>query len=176
MRTTIIALVMFTLMLPATLAAKPKPNTALHRQQVRYHHADGYIKAIGHVARRTIYSPNRAVRRRWQDATRWLISIRTDAQQKIAALTAPPLPPHHSLWMCIHGHEAADWHNQDTGHNTHFGGLQMHPGWGYGTSYYASSDSQLTQELAAERGYRASGFSRAWLYGQWAHSDCLRYA
>lgn len=85
-------------------------------------------------------------------------------------------PTHHSLWMCIHSHEAADWHNNDTGHNGHYGGLQMHPGWGYGTSYYASSDSQYVQERAAENGYIASGFSKSWLMHQWYHPDCLRYA
>jgi len=93
-----------------------------------------------------------------------------------AVILAGSWPPHHALWLCIHGHEAADWQNQDTGHNGHYGGLQLHPGWGYGSSYYASNDSQWTQEWAAERGYRASGFSRAWLMGQWAHYDCLGYA
>jgi len=109
----------------------------------------------------------------------WLPIIRRELAQTRAELRLrlhPLLPPHHALWMCIHGHEAGDWHNQDTGRNGHFGGLQMHPGWGYGTSYYASADSQSVQEWSAERGYRASGFSTTWLYGQWAHSDCLRFA
>lgn len=86
------------------------------------------------------------------------------------------LPPHHALWMCEHGHEAADWQNDDTGHNGHYGGMQMHPDWGYGTSHLASEDSQMTQEWAAEDAYKASGYSRAWLYGQWAHPDCLAFA
>jgi hypothetical protein len=85
-------------------------------------------------------------------------------------------PPHHALWTCIHSHEARDWHDRDSGGNGHYGGLQMHPGWGYGTSYYASDDSQLTQEWAAERGYQANGYSHVWLLGQWAHYDCLPYA
>ena len=97
-------------------------------------------------------------------------------RRTLARLQAVALPAHHALWMCIHGHEAADWQNGDTGGNGHYGGLQMHPGWGYGTSYYASSDSQATQERAAENGYAASGYSRAWLMGQWYHPDCLRYA
>lgn len=82
-------------------------------------------------------------------------------------------PPHHQLWLCIHSHEASNWQDEDTGHNGHYGGLQMHPGWGYGTSYYASSDSQLVQEQAAERGYAASGYSQSWLLGQWYHPDCV---
>lgn len=85
-------------------------------------------------------------------------------------------PAHHQLWLCIHNHEASNWQDQDSGGNGHYGGLQMHPGWGYGTSYYASSDSQMTQEQAAERGYAANGYSRAWLMGQWYHPDCLAYA
>lgn len=87
-----------------------------------------------------------------------------------------PWPAHHNLWMCIHSHEAADWHNRDTGGNGHYGGLQMHPGWGYGTSYYASDSSQSVQEFAAEAGYKASGYSHTWLMGQWNHPDCLSYA
>ncbi len=93
----------------------------------------------------------------------------------LAIVQAKMLPPHHALWMCIHGHEGG-WDNQDTGHNGHYGGLQMHPGWGYGTSYYASDDSQLVQEQSAERGYHASGYSKTWLMGQWYHTDCLKYA
>jgi hypothetical protein len=78
--------------------------------------------------------------------------------------------------MCIHSYEASDWANKDTGGNGHYGGLQMHPGWGYGTSHYASSDSQYVQERAAERGYAASGYSQKWLLGQWYHPSCLKYA
>jgi hypothetical protein len=88
----------------------------------------------------------------------------------------PSWPPHHLLWLCIHDGEG-DWHDQNSGGNGHYGGLQMHPGWGYGTSYYASSDSQLVQEWAAERAYIASGYSTAWLGGQWAQTigPCWRY-
>lgn len=98
------------------------------------------------------------------------------AQQYGLASSTGLFPPHHKLWICIHNHEAGDWGNRDTGHNGHYGGLQMHPNWGYGTSYYASEDSQIIQERAAEAGYKASGYSRTWLMGQWAHYDCLKYA
>lgn len=124
--------------------------------------------------RRTIESASRSVEVRWFNVS-LKISLRHLAQVE-RKLAVPAFPPHHALWMCIHGHEAGDWHNQDTGHNGHWGGLQMHPGWYGGPLHLASSDSQMTQEWAAERGYRASGYSRAWLYGQWAHSDCLAYA
>src|SRR4051794_19674130 len=33
-------------------------------------------------------------------------------------------PPHYDRWMCIPSHEAA-WTSHDTGHNGHYGGLQM---------------------------------------------------
>jgi hypothetical protein len=33
-------------------------------------------------------------------------------------------PPHDDQWMCIHSHEAA-WTSHDSGHNGHYGGLQM---------------------------------------------------
>lgn len=96
-------------------------------------------------------------------------------------------PAHHNLWLCIHGtpalgtevgHEASTWDNADTGGNGHYGGLQMHPGWGYGTSYYASDDSQLVQEQAAETAYRVSGYSASWLIQQWGQTigPCWRYA
>lgn len=90
--------------------------------------------------------------------------------------------PHHLLWGCIHGgppfrssYEARDWSNKDTGHNGHYGGLQMHPDWGYGTSHLASSDSKLVQERAAETWYY-SHHSTAYLLGQWNHPECLEYA
>lgn len=54
----------------------------------------------------------------------------------------------------------------------------MHPGWGYGTSYHASDDSPMEQMAAAERGYRASHYSRSWLGHQWPNTSppCLGYA
>jgi hypothetical protein len=86
-------------------------------------------------------------------------------------------PPHHQLWLCIHAGEGR-WSDRDSGRNGHYGGLQMHPGWGYGTAYYASDSSQVEQEWAAERGYRASGMSTRWLWGQWAadYRRCHAYA
>jgi len=81
-------------------------------------------------------------------------------------------PAHHRLWLCIHDGEAG-WHqaSRAVGYNgvpLYWGGLQMHAGWGYGTSHHASDDSQLVQEWAAERAYRASGWSSGWLWQQWA--------
>lgn len=103
---------------------------------------------------------------------RHALGVLANVEAKIAAAA---FPPHHALWMCIHGHEGR-WDDPNSGGNGHYGGLQMHPGWGYGTSYYANQDSQIVQEQSAERGYRASGYSRSWLLGQWYHPDCLAYA
>lgn len=98
---------------------------------------------------------------------------------RLTAAPAPSWPAHHALWTCLAGYEShGNPSNDDTGHNGHYGYLQMHPGWGYGTSYYASDDSQLTQETAAETAYRVSGYSRAWLEGQWGQTigPCWGYA
>lgn len=83
---------------------------------------------------------------------------------------------HYALWQCIHHHEAGNWYDRDSGHNRHYGGLQMHYNWGYGIRGYAYNYSPAQQIAAAERGYAASGYSTRWLYGQWAHWDCLKYA
>ena len=106
---------------------------------------------------------------------RVLAKVLPDVVRALAEAT-PVWPAHHQLWLCIHSHEASNWFDRDSGGNGHYGGLQMHPGWGYGTSEYASDDSQLTQERAAEAGYASNGYSRTWLLGQWYHPDCLQYA
>lgn len=77
-------------------------------------------------------------------------------------------PPHHLLWVCIGRHEGGV---HSVNPNGHYGMLQMHANWGYGTSTYASDDSQQVQEWAAERAYRASGYSRSFLFGQWLNYD-----
>jgi hypothetical protein len=108
---------------------------------------------------------------RWVDRL-WL---RRRLAARHRALTHPAIP-HLRLWLCIHHGEAGDWQNEDTGHNGHYGGLQMHWNWGYGIVGDAAHYSATEQMLAAERGYRASGYSRSWLYGQWAHPECMAYA
>lgn len=107
------------------------------------------------------------------------VRARAEAARRATAARAvfSSFPPHHALWLCIHRGEGA-WSDPNSGGNGHYGGLQMHPGWGYGTSYYANNDSQYTQEWAAERGYAASGYSSTWLNGQWGQtiSPCWQYA
>jgi len=119
----------------------------------------------------------RTAKRHKIDIVRWhkaqLIWTTKELKQSLARLVI--FPAHHALWMCIHSHEG-DWDDNDSGGNGHYGGLQMHPGWGYGTSYYANQDSQAVQERAAENGYAASNYSKVWLMGQWYHPECLIYS
>lgn len=97
---------------------------------------------------------------------RWLYRVsEARIKQALYRLRLAAYPPHHLLWLCISSGEGGI---RSINPNGHYGMLQMHAGWGYGTSYYASDDSQMTQEWAAERAYKASHYSRAWLYGQWA--------
>lgn len=108
---------------------------------------------------------------RWRERVdlRWIRSARY-------RLSHPPIP-HRDLWLCIHRGEGA-WNDPDSGRNGHYGGLQMTSPWGRG-DYYVYRADQLTpyeQMRKAELGYRASGYSRSWLYGQWAHPECMGYA
>lgn len=100
----------------------------------------------------------------YRAAYRWHTSL----LRRYSAKLAPAWPPHHSMWLCFHSIEApgAGW-RANTG-NGYYGGLQMHEGWGYGTSYHASDDSQLVQEWAAEHAYKASGYASSFLWQQWA--------
>ncbi len=109
------------------------------------------------------------------------INHRWQSRQRAASkLTPRTRIGHLALWSCIH-HLEAGWHQPSyavgsDGVPLYWGGLQMHAGWGYGTSYHASDDSPTVQMQSAERGYRASGYSRTWLMGQWYHPECLAYA
>ena len=133
-----------------------------------YYHADGYIKAIGKNARRTIYHPNLKKRNKWLGALHYLMNVRSHAWRTLH----PPTPIHQvvvghlAMWLCIHGKEGA-W-NANTG-NGYLGGLQMTPGWG-GVSRpdLLSSGEQIA---LAERGYAASGYSISWLRSQWPNTS-----
>ncbi len=86
---------------------------------------------------------------------------------------AHPTIGHRSLWLCIHSREGS-W-NAQTG-NGFYGGLQMTYGWD-GLVGNAALLSPAQQMRAAETGYRRSGYSVAWLRGQWPNSSppCLAY-
>lgn len=117
----------------------------------------------------------------WEKRGRhWIREARRRLAYHRVVYHASGFPPHHALWLCEYRHEAStapgQWHNEDTGNNGHYGGLQMHWSWGYGIVGDPAHYSQLQQEWAAERGYEANHYSHTWLLGQWAHYDCLAYA
>ncbi len=121
-----------------------------------------------HAERRTTSVPFL----RWIDH-RWS-ARRIQAKRAFARhLAAVPRIAHLALWLCIHRGEGA-W-NANTG-NGYYGGLQETSGWGG----VARPDllSPTAQMAGAERQYRASGYSRSWLEGQWPNTSppCLAYA
>lgn len=139
-------------------------------QQKRFYHADGYIKSIGNVAYRTIYSPDLKTRTKWRKAVKWLISVRTNAQAEINRLKAPPRPPHYQQWLCIHGYEAA-WNDPIAGDPPRAkfsGGLQFgHSEWmTYGYPYTHVTDAEyaspLDQMWAAERYFDTGAGFHPW--------------
>ena len=128
--------------------------------------------------------PRTATRHREQTSSsvlflRWIDRLwmrRRLSAKHSAAATSPTRNSslHYALWICIHHGEAGTW-NANTG-NGYLGGLQMTPDWGGVARPDLLSASQ--QMGLAERGYRASGYSRAWLEGQWPNTSppCLGYA
>ncbi len=88
------------------------------------------------------------------------------------ALRAPAIG-HRALWLCIHSREGS-WTDEGA---PYYGGLQMSYGWdGLVTDAALLSPSQ--QMRAAEIGYARSGYSIAWLEGQWPNTSppCLALA
>lgn len=107
---------------------------------------------------------------------RWLYRTMTvRAEEATHRIGMSDRPAHYALWLCIHGGEGA-WPD-DTG-NGFYGGLQMTLGWYGGPGHKAGWDPPIVQMRAAEAGYRASGYSRSWLGGQWPNTSppCLAYA
>lgn len=88
-------------------------------------------------------------------------------------------PAHLGLWRCIErgesGGDGVHPGSERASNGTHFNVLQMTNPWAglnpVGLSYRAV-------ERAAETQYAASGYSRAWLQGQWGQTvgRCWRYA
>lgn len=96
-------------------------------------------------------------------ATRWLSSWLKQISTPVIA--------HYAGWLCIHsgyrnGVKVSPGEGSWTDDGApYFGGLQMHENW-YGV-YHANLLSPLQQMAAAEKGFRQSGFSHAWMAGQW---------
>jgi hypothetical protein len=74
-------------------------------------------------------------------------------------------PPHYDQWMCIHSHEAT-WTSHDSGHNGHYGGLQMSFEFmrGYGPELFTAKGTAdhwtpVEQMWVAERAWQVRGFN-----------------
>ncbi len=85
------------------------------------------------------------------------------AKHRRPARRRPPQIPHFRDWTCIHSHEAPTWRIADP---PYYGGLQMDIGFqrAYGAGYLrtegtANNWSPAQQMLAAERAWRARGFT-----------------
>ena len=154
---------------PATASAhrpvncsKLQPRAELRCALTQYHYARYRLNHPG-----LTHSPGYWA---WRSrvAHRWIVSARY-------RLAHPPIV-YLALWTCIHNYEGS-WDNADTGHNSHYGGLQMTSPWGAGEYYVYRADwlTPYQQMRKAELGYRASGYSRSWLLGQWYHPDCVKY-
>ncbi len=103
----------------------------------------------------------------------WINHLWQRRQRNASKLTPRTRIGHLALWLCIHSREGA-W-NAQTG-NGFYGGLQMTYGWD-GLVGNAALLSPSAQMQAAETGYRQSGYSTAWLEGQWPNTSppCLGY-
>lgn len=86
---------------------------------------------------------------------------------RIVRLRPRPQLSHLAGWLCIHSREGA-W-DANTG-NGYYGGLQMTYGWLGLIKGRASDMSPGAQMAAAEGGYLLSGYSDAWMRGQWPNT------
>lgn len=126
----------------------------------------------------------RWIERRWN--RRRLHAYRLAHRPRPRSLAAVGGIAHEPLWLCIHsgilnGRRVStgegSW--QDGGY-PYYGGLQMTSPWGRGAYRVERADllSPAEQMWKAELGYRASGYSTAWLVGQWPNTapPCLSLA
>ncbi len=120
-------------------------------------------------------SPSEGAERRSRSVAflTWINHRWIDRMRKARVAARNPAIGHRALWLCIHSREGA-W-NAQTG-NGFYGGLQMTYGWD-GLVGNAALLSPAAQMQAAETGYRRSGYSLAWLEGQWPNTapPCLAY-
>lgn len=163
---------MFALFFAASAQAVRPRNCGTLQPRAELRCAKHQLRQAKHEAAAPIASPPHSLgywRWRVRVAHRWI----KDAKRQ---LERPPIR-FLALWTCIHDGEGS-WNNADTGHNGHYGGLQMTSPWGRGDYYVYRADwlSPYEQMRKAELGFQASGYSRSWLYGQWAHPECMGYA
>ena len=131
-------------------------RTTLLTQAARFRAQTWALQALMRVPR----SPSAALQGTLAEVMTW----RTRAA---VARAKASHPPHVGQWLCIHSHEAT-WTSHDSGHNGHYGGLQMSFDFmrGYGPELYASKGTAdhwtpLEQMWVAERAWNVRGF-RPW--------------
>jgi len=159
-----------TLAVASLLAASSASSASLSRTQVvRTHHAQNLIRFFDH--HRKAAETRKGERLLWQAIHTLNSTVRSLQAVATAKAETPEFPPHHALWVCIHRSEASSWYDHDSGHNGHYGGLQMAWNWlGY-VNGDAANLSQAQQEWAAEKAWAASGYSYSFLYGNWYEWD-----
>lgn len=91
---TIAIVTVITATVGSTAQARPlsSKQVQIQIQLKRWYHADGFIKSIGHVASRTIYSSNSVLRLKWTLRLHKLILTRVDAKHKLDKLRIPAVP------------------------------------------------------------------------------------
>src|SRR5438132_7308941 len=100
----VVAVLVFVLFAFAVVKeAEGRTSAKISNAKHRYYHADGYLKAIGKNARRTIYHPDPHIKHKWQAAARYLVQVRRRAWLVLHPKPLLVWPPHHQLWLCIHG-------------------------------------------------------------------------
>jgi hypothetical protein len=136
-----------------------------------YYHADGYIKAIGKNARRTIYHPNLKISTKWHYAVVYLISQRHKAWVKLHPQPQYPVLPRWLLadFTCIHGYEGS-WVS-NTG-NGYYGGMQMDLAFQklYGPDFYAKYGTADNWPIRAQLTASARAYSSGRGFGPWPNT------
>lgn len=144
------------------------------RHAIRYHRSKTWRlqDSAGRSRTRSSHAERRtsSIQFLWWIDHLWL--RRQRAASKLRPRTTISRIGHYALWMCIHSREGA-WNDEGA---PYYGGLQMSYGWD-GLVTDAALLSPEQQMAAAETGYRQSGYSTAWLEGQWPNTSppCLAY-
>lgn len=155
-----------------------------HRQSVNVAHARATLRWFQRRHLSLVAVRDRDARReyRWSYAAAvkpgWLVAqlARTREALRLRNLPSWEREPivHEALWDCIHGNEGA-WGAVNP--NGHYNGLQMTWGWG---PLVGDPNAYAPEQIyrAAEYEYRRSGYSSAWLQGQWGQTigSCWSHA
>ena len=174
------------LCLAALSASSARPAVDVDERELR---ADLVEKrqTLNQLRERKCLSPRVYRWKPWQVPDRiltWVATVQTPAWIRDVRRRESNCVPHRDLWECLHSREG-DW--QDGGW-PYWGGLQMGDwfldtymvriapgsvppnGW-VGPNGWTNAPTVVQQMKAAELGYRESGYSLAWLRGQWPRSS-----